>query len=90
MSSAGMTVERLLIDLDFFRDREEFAGDVTRFSAICGSQSLRIRISRLWWQAIRNGTMRQSECRKGSRSAPGLLNQVCHIGRACEVPWLRD
>jgi LDH2 family malate/lactate/ureidoglycolate dehydrogenase len=60
----------IAIDPGLFRDHEEFTADVTRLCDDLWATKPVDPASRSWWRAIRSGGMRQSACRRGSRSAP--------------------
>ncbi|HTV44142.1 MAG TPA: Ldh family oxidoreductase [Stellaceae bacterium] len=80
----------IAIDPGLFRDRDEFAADVTRF---CGdlratepvdpAQPVMVAGDPQWHNAAQR-------LRDGIPVGAGLLNQVRQIAQACAAPWLLD
>jgi LDH2 family malate/lactate/ureidoglycolate dehydrogenase len=80
----------IAIDPGLFRDREEFAADVTRFCSdlratkpVDPAQPVMVAGDPQWNYA----TVRM---RDGVPVGPGLLNQIRQIAQACAAPWLLD
>src|SRR5437868_4020190 len=80
----------IAIDPGLFREREEFAGDVTRFcndlratKPVDPAQPVMVAGDPQW----NNAAKRMQE---GIPVGAGLLNQVRQIAQACAAPWLLD
>lgn len=80
----------IAIDPGLFRDREEFAADVTRLcddlratKPVDPAQPVMVAGDPQWNNAARR-------LREGIPVGPGLLNQVRQIAQACAAPWLLD
>ena len=78
------------IDPGLFRDREEFAADVTRFcndlratKPVDPRQPVMVAGDPQWNNA-------KQRLQEGIPVGPGLLNQVRQIAQACAAPWLLD
>ena len=78
------------IDPGLFRDREEFAADVTRFcndlratKPVDPRQPVMVAGDPQWNKA-------KQRLQEGIPVGPGLLNQVRQIAQACAAPWLLD
>ena len=76
---------------ELFRDSEEFTADVARFcddlratKPVDPAQPVMVAGDPQW------NNCREAHRERGSRSAPGLLNQVRQIAQACAAPWLLD
>jgi LDH2 family malate/lactate/ureidoglycolate dehydrogenase len=80
----------IVIDPGLFRDREEFAGDVTRFcddlratKPIDPAQPVMVAGDPQWkYAALR--------LQEGIPVGAGLMNQIRQIAQACAAPWLLD
>jgi LDH2 family malate/lactate/ureidoglycolate dehydrogenase len=80
----------IAIDPGLFRDRDAFAGDVSR---LCGdlratkpidlSQPVMVAGDPQWLTA-------EQRRRDGIPVGPGLLNQIRQVAQACAAPWLLD
>src|SRR5215468_3977040 len=80
----------IVIDPGLFRDREEFAADVTRFcddlratKPVHPDQPVMVAGDPQW-----NNAAQRVE--QGIPVGPGLLNQIRQIAQAAAVPWLLD
>jgi LDH2 family malate/lactate/ureidoglycolate dehydrogenase len=80
----------IVIDPGLFRDREEFAVDVTRLcddlratTPVDPAQPVMVAGDPQWTNAERR-------MREGIPVGAGLLNQVRQIAQACAAPWLLD
>jgi LDH2 family malate/lactate/ureidoglycolate dehydrogenase len=80
----------IAIDPGLFRDREEFAADVTRFcndlratKPVDPAQPVMVTGDPQWNNAAKR-------MRQGIPVGPGLLNQIRQIAQACAAPWLLD
>jgi LDH2 family malate/lactate/ureidoglycolate dehydrogenase len=80
----------IAIDPGLFRDREEFAADVTRFcndlratKPVDPAQPVMVAGDPQWNNAAKR-------MRQGIPVGPGLLNQIRQIAQACAAPWLLD
>ena len=80
----------IAIDPGLFRDRAEFAADVTRLCSdlratkpVDPAQPVMVAGDPQW----NNAAKRMQE---GISVGAGLLNQVRHIAQACAAPWLLD
>ncbi len=80
----------MAIDPGIFRDKDEFAADVTRFcndlratTPMDPSQPVMVAGDPQWNNA-------EKRLREGIPVGPGLLNQVRQIAQACAAPWVLD
>jgi LDH2 family malate/lactate/ureidoglycolate dehydrogenase len=80
----------IAIDPGLFRDRDEFAADVTRFCTdlraakpVDPAQPVMVAGDPQW----NNAAKRMQD---GIPVGAGLLNQIRHIAQACAAPWLLD
>jgi LDH2 family malate/lactate/ureidoglycolate dehydrogenase len=80
----------IAIDPGLFRDREEFAADVTRFcndlratKPVDPAQPVMVAGDPQWNNAAKR-------MQQGIPVGPGLLNQIRQIAQACAAPWLLD
>ena len=80
----------IAIDPGLFREREEFAADVTRFcndlratEPVDPDQPVMVAGDPQWNNAVHR-------MREGIQVGPGLLNQIRQIAQACAAPWLLD
>jgi LDH2 family malate/lactate/ureidoglycolate dehydrogenase len=80
----------IAVDPGLFREREEFAADVTRFctdlratTPVDPDQPVMVAGDPQWNTAAKR-------MQEGIPVGAGLLNQVRHIAQACAAPWLLD